>query len=341
MSITAASFDFRISAREPLILPAYKGATLRGGFGHAFRRVVCAVKNKDCQDCLLRQKCIYSYVFETPPPQDTSIMRKYRSAPHPFLIEPPPDRRRGYKTGDEMIFRFILIGRAVDYLPYFVYAFDELGKMGIGKGKARYDLKTVTSLEPIFGDRNPADKHAWKSWIVYTSETKTLDTSGMAILPLELGDLSRGWMTEGRAKGEAGSLRTLKISFVTPTRILYNGHLTIDLEFHIFIRNLLRRLALLSYFHCNGDPLGWNFKGIIEKARDIRVREKRLRWFDWERYSGRQDARLKMGGFEGDIVFEGHIDPFMQIVKAGEIVHVGKGTAFGLGKYKIAKDDSE
>jgi len=66
-----------------------------------------------------------------------------------------------------------------------------------------------------------------------------------------------------------------------------------------------------------------------------------LRWYEWERYSGRQETRIKMGGFVGDITFEGFIEPFMPLIKTGELLHVGKGTAFGLGKYRIVKDDSE
>ncbi|PIV41853.1 MAG: CRISPR-associated protein Cas6, partial [Nitrospirae bacterium CG02_land_8_20_14_3_00_41_53] len=41
-------FNFNITAKEPLILPAYKGSTFRGGFGYAFKRVVCAIKDKEC-----------------------------------------------------------------------------------------------------------------------------------------------------------------------------------------------------------------------------------------------------------------------------------------------------
>ena len=47
---------------------------------------------------------------------------------------------------------------------------------------------------------------------------------------------------------------------------------------------------------------------------------------------------MKMGGFVGEITFEGDIEPFMPILKAGEVLHVGKGTGFGLGKYKSAAD---
>jgi hypothetical protein len=87
--ITVAQVDFTLKALEPLILPPYKGSTLRGGFGAAFRRIVCVIRDKECADCLLKGTCVYSYIFETPPPADTAVMRKYQAAPHPFVIEPP------------------------------------------------------------------------------------------------------------------------------------------------------------------------------------------------------------------------------------------------------------
>jgi hypothetical protein len=59
-----AQFQFTIKALDCLNLPEYKGSTFRGGFGHAFRKVVCALKAKECADCLLKEKCIYSYIFD-------------------------------------------------------------------------------------------------------------------------------------------------------------------------------------------------------------------------------------------------------------------------------------
>ncbi len=309
MLIKTGLFDFLLKASENLILPVYKGSTFRGGFGYAFKRIVCVLKDRECSECMLKEKCIYSYIFETPPPSDTKIMRKYKTAPHPFIIEPPLEIQRIYKSGQQLNFRLVLIGKAIDYLPYFVYTFDELGKIGIGKGKAKYELSEVCC----------------NGKTIYDSKSKTLKSFSSSILNLEFGILN----------SIKGFSQTLKLSFITPTRILYNAHLTLDLEFHILIRNLLRRISLLYYFHCNGDPSEWDFKGLIEKAKEIKVKEKNLKWFDWGRYSGRQETRIKMGGFVGEITFEGDIGPFMPLIEAGEILHVGKGTAFGLGKYII------
>jgi hypothetical protein len=71
MKIEYGVFRFTIVPSEPLILPLFKGSTLRGGFGHAFKRVVCALRKTNCSECLLKERCVYSYIFETPPPSDT------------------------------------------------------------------------------------------------------------------------------------------------------------------------------------------------------------------------------------------------------------------------------
>jgi hypothetical protein len=42
-----------------------------------------------------------------------------------------------------------------------------------------------------------------------------------------------------------------------------------------------------------------------------------------------------MGGFVEEIAFEGNIEPFVPLINASEVLHVGKGTGFGLGKYEI------
>ncbi len=301
---------------EPMILPSYKGSTLRGGFGHAFKRVVCAIKSRECTECLLKEKCVYSYIFETPPPSDTKIMRKYTAAPHPFIIEPPPEKRRGYAPKDEITFGLTLIGRAIDYLPYFIYAFDELGRIGLGKGKAEFELKDV-----VCGGET-----------IYDSDTKTLKTFKPSVLDIESGILKPDLPMSPSTSPDPG---LLNLNFVTPTRIIYNGHLTLDLEFHILIRTLLRRLSLLYYFHCGGDPSEWDFSGIIRKAEGVKVSARALRWHDWERYSARQDTKMKMGGFVGGITFEGDTGPFMELIRAGEVLHVGKGTGFGLGMYEV------
>lgn len=45
--INAVRFQFSIVPDDILVLPSYKGSTFRGAFGHAFKKVVCAVKARN------------------------------------------------------------------------------------------------------------------------------------------------------------------------------------------------------------------------------------------------------------------------------------------------------
>jgi len=46
---------------------------------------------------------------------------------------------------------------------------------------------------------------------------------------------------------------------------------------------------------------------------------------------------MKMGGFMGEITYEGDFEPFQPYIKLGEYVHVGKGSSFGLGRLEISE----
>ncbi|MCL0035020.1 CRISPR system precrRNA processing endoribonuclease RAMP protein Cas6, partial [Dehalococcoidia bacterium] len=130
--------------------------------------------------------------------------------------------------------------------------------------------------------------------------------------------------------------RRLAIRFVTPTRIKYQGRIEPEVNFCVLIKNLLRRISLLSEMHCNS-RLDLDYAELIEKAKNVRIINSNLRWYDWERYSSRQKAKMKLGGFVGNITFEGDLAEFMPFIKLGEYLHIGKGTSFGLGEYVISQ----
>lgn len=320
-------FRFAIRASEEIVFPAYKGSVFRGGFGYVFKKVACTQKDTTCNECLLISTCVYSYVFETPPPKDSEFLRLYPRVPHPFIIEPPLDDKQIYAPGTEMDFHLVLIGRAADYIPYFIYTFIELGKTGIGRSRARYELIRAEGLD---GRNHPI--------VIYTNETKTI----LANPPVVRFPFDRG--TEFRIPNPEFTTQTvtdtLTLRFLTPTRIRYNGSLTNQLPFHVLLRNLLRRISSLSYFHC-GERLDWDFKGLIEKAGTVETVSSDLRWFDWERYSARQGRRMKLGGVVGAVKYHSEsnrLTNFLPLIRLGQYVHVGKGTSFGLGRYEVVYD---
>lgn len=305
-----AKYRFVIKPRSEFTLPTYKGSTFRGGFGHAFKRAVCADREEECAKCPLQSKCVYSYVFETKTFSQSEQL-KDAHVPHPFVIEPPLEERHRYGADDKLSFHLILVGRAIDYIPYFIFAFEELGRIGIGKNKGKY------RLEEVIGINNG------KEILIYDGESHIKEEYGI----IDFTDLIR----------EASQLNYQQVTlrFLTPTRIKYGGKLTKDIDFEIVMRNLLRRLSWLAEVHCE-EKWALDWKGLINRAKErVKTVHSDLRWHDWERYSQRQAAKLKMGGFLGEITFEGDLTEFLPFLKLGEYLHIGKGTVYGLGKYEI------
>jgi hypothetical protein len=44
---------------------------------------------------------------------------------------------------------------------------------------------------------------------------------------------------------------------------------------------------------------------------------------------------MRLGGIVGEITYTGNLEPFIPLLRAGEILHAGKNTSFGLGRYTI------
>src|SRR5690242_8725929 len=89
LPLTYARFSAVFAPSASLPLPAYTGSMFRGAFGMALKQAVCVTRTYDCPSCLLKERCLFPYIFETPPPPDARVMRKYTAAPHPFVFEPP------------------------------------------------------------------------------------------------------------------------------------------------------------------------------------------------------------------------------------------------------------
>lgn len=322
--------DFRIARYELVLeagqqglnLPVYKGSTLRGGFGNVFRRICCSQPTGQCSNCLVNQTCPYARIFEPSPPPDAVVLKKYSNIPRPFVIEPPLEEKTVYQPGEQLTFGLVLIGQAIAYLPYFVLAFKELGQIGLGKGRLPYTLREVRAC--LFGRGEDA--------AVYQAGHNRVLLVDNAVTLAELLQLSVN-------QRQCGIGHVISIDFCTPTRLKYDQALVSDLDFHVLIRNLLRRISTLYYFYHDQEPGSENvdYRELTEAANEIKTTASKLQLMDWERYSHRQDARVNMAGLVGEVSYEGKIEPFWPILVLGELIHVGKGCVFGLGKFEIKR----
>jgi len=306
-AMTTATLMVQFKALQSARLPYYKGAVIRGGFGLAFRRVACAFPKRECEACLLRRKCVWSYVFATPRPEESTIMRKYETIPHPFVIDPLLDDRTRLERGDTLAFELTLIGRAIEHVPYFIYAFEQMAEQGLGPGRAKFTVDAVRQNGTLF----------------YDAESKAI-TSPLALAHLEL--------SSSKPVRQPDS-KSATFRFLTPTRMTYEGRMARRPAFHVVLRSLLRRIGLLAYFHDQAIEI--DYVGLIKQAEEVGTTECSMGTYQWRRYSSRQDRAIDMDGMVGSATYEGEFGPFLPYLRAGEVLHVGKGTSFGMGKYKL------
>jgi hypothetical protein len=308
-----AKYRFTLQAVERLELPPYKGTTLRGAFGNVFKRLACSQSGQVCADCLLQTTCAHAYVFETPLPADAEVLRTYQDVPHPFVLEPPLDQRTTYEPGDSLTFNLILIGRGTSYLPYFILTFQELGRLGIGRGRKEFRLKDVMAVNPASGVEA----------LLFSGTDGGLRNE----------DLSIGY---AEIEGKASKIpdNRLAVRFLTPTKLKHAGAYVQQPSFHVLLRSILRRVSSLYYFHC-GERWQTNYRGYVDAAKEVQTVDAKTKWVDWERYSSRQKRRVAMGGFVGEVSYEGEFAKLRPLVLLGDIIHVGKATSFGQGKYEV------
>jgi hypothetical protein len=311
-SIHVARYRFALNPLEPIPLPPNAGSTLRGGFGYVLKRMVCYRSDAKCEQCDLGNDCVYGYLFRTAPPDDAEVLSTLTAVTRPFVIEPPMERREVYTPEDRLAFHVALIGRGIAYLPYFVLGFQQLGNAGLGPQRGRFALQEVTALRG-------------------TEQASVFDVTDGTIREVDLA------VDHAALEAQAQTLPTdrLDVAFLTPTRLKHRGELMWEgPPFHVLVRRLFDRISSLAYFHC-GERWEIDFRGWIERAKEVRIADAATTWADWSRYSGRQDRRIKMGGLVGPVAYEGDLAPYRALLALGSLIHVGKGTVMGNGRMAL------
>ena len=110
-------------------------------------------------------------------------------------------------------------------------------------------------------------------------------------------------------------------------------------EFKLFIKYLINRLGTLSCIYCNSQIFEYE-EYIKDFKTDIRVVYDDLKW---KKIKSNSKVRKAKGesvtniykGWVGLITYSGNLSSYSALLSAGEILHVGSTTTFGLGKYSI------
>lgn len=301
---------------EDATLPEYKGAMLRGGFGYAFQRASCPAPCwGHSHACAIAGPCAYRQVFETPRPPDVARLRDLRDIPRPFVIVPPSDTRTRYEAGEALEFGLVLIGHGIEYLPYFLYGFERLSSMGLGRLYARSKLERVEML------------------LAWNPEGQLIYQDGRTLLAAEPLPLIDTTMVQARAALLPSDLR---LTLRTPLRLKAHGSILKRLDAPALTHAICWRLSALAAFHSK-HPWYADYHRYVDAARYVRIESEQVRWLDLLRTSTRGSAPQTMpqGGIIGSAILRGTSAELRALFLLGSLVHVGKACTFGHGGYHI------
>lgn len=291
-----------VRAEGPLQLPPYAGSMLRGAFGHALL-ALSPLPHTDGNPCALHASCPYCQLFAAPPLSGHSL-QKFSHMPQPYVIEPPVSGEQLLLAGQTFGFGLVLIGKALGMLPTVMQAWQRALHTGLGAGHTPCTLVEV------------------------------LDENGVQPLPVmdkQLSDLTPQLPPAPALDGQA------TLHFHTPLRLQVQGKPVRagQLSARDLLVALARRSQLLCDVHLGAGAPQLDFSTLSIQATVITLQDEGLRWFDWGRYSQRQQKEMQLGGLLGHVHLQGDLAPFAQLLHQGQWLHVGKNASFGLGGYTL------
>lgn len=315
MTLKIYKFNITIELNEKAKMPEYKGSMFRGAFGSVFRQTVCVTKLDTCEDCLLKEQCSYFKIFETEiKDHPIEFLKGVKKIPHPFIINPPLDKRRYYNKGDQLQIELVIFGEYIKLVPYFIYSFIKMGEKGITYKRNKFSVLKVVNMLNDGSNR-----------LIYSSSDSKIKNEYEA-LNLNLAD------------HEKKEVDKIVLDFKSPFRIQSKGNLIHDrndITPEIILNNLLRRIEVL--FKLFGDGFD-DRKNYLDYAEEISVKSNKLDFIRIMRYSNRQKSKVPLSGFLGEIILSGNLTEIYPLLKIGSYLNIGKNTVFGLGKYEILMD---
>ncbi len=318
MDFVVWPFRFHFVAGGAVVFPAGKASNiLRGAFGTVFRQLACVPECREARTCEIAGDCPYAKVFE--PRQewsDAAGPSGLADWPRPFVFRALHLDGKTVQAGESFYFDLVLFEAPHAVLPYFVLTFRQLAEAGLGPTRGRAVLRKVEDLAPVEAEE--------------VFDGTRLVNRELAGLRFDLGGAGSG----------AGSTDRLLVRFLTPTELKGGGELVDRPEFGILLKRLRDRISNLRVFY-QGGALEVDFEALGQAAEEVEIARCELRRVESERLSSRTGQRHSLGGFVGEVEYVGEMARFVEFLRVGAWVGVGRQTVWGKGCLEVVTEDGE
>lgn len=291
-----------------MLFPAGKaGNVFRGAFGTVFRRIACMPACADARSCAQRAACPYARMFE---PVLAAGPSGLADPPRPFVFRAAHLDGKLIAPGEQFSVDVHVFDLKEPALAYFALTFAQLAREGLGSRRTKVQLESVTGI----------DLNGGTAATLFEGAEFTLRT------PPEPLSLS--------LDAPADKITRVIVRFVTPTELKPEEAVARP-DFGVLFARVRDRISTLAALYGDG-PLELDFRGMSQRAQQVRLIRAELERADVLRRSSRTGEVHGVGGVVGEIEYEGELSEFVPFLRAGYWTGVGRHTVWGNGVIVIA-----
>lgn len=283
-------------------MPEQKASALRGGIGEMLLRANC-IGNRKCDECDFESECLVQRTMYSKFERKPDFITTGDSVGYVMECE---NYETEFSEGDCLRFSLILFGKTIVYFNQYLQAIFALGQAGVGKYKSRFQIARITNFrneDILCGSDVYMGKYAMETICDYVRyRRKYLNKKGMGG----------------------------KLIFLTPLALKSQGKFINSFEIEAILKGIARRLYMLDCFE------GIEAEQLRVQDMDIpEILEKRVDFTNVKRYSNRQNMSMELHGIKGEAILSYMDEDVLDLLLAGELIHIGKNTSFGFGKYMV------
>ena len=287
-------------------LPRYKSSALRGGMGQMLLMSNC-IRDKNCENCDFEEDCLVRRMMYPKMTIRPKFMTQQDSEGYVLECE---NRDEFFSAGDKLEFNLLLFGRTIVYFFQFLQAFYYLGMQGLGSERVPFRVLHVTNTkrELIVEDSN-----------IYKEHLRILQLSEYVRYRL----------------GKANIHDSNTLVFHSPLTMKYKGEVQEEFDPEAIMAAAERRLYILNCFEGRREDEDYSRVLVQDHVPDLVGQHAYI--VKVPRFSGTHNKKVSFQGIRGHCAFSEMDDTARTLLIAGELIHIGKNTSFGFGRYTLIR----
>ncbi len=237
-------------------------------------------------------------------PTDPVLLRRVQQPAPGFILHIDQLQSRKFFAGDLLTLSVCFFARGMSLVEPFTRLLEVLGSVGLCVNAGRFRLESIDD-----DSQESAKKKLW--------------SGGPFAIAATISDLAR--------QVEVFTAPAVRFELMTPARLLKNSRPLFRPNFAEIFPFILRRVTgMLAVWADLEDVFDVRF--LLEHAARLAESDNRLHWQDWRPLQAREEA----GGLCGSITLRGsELVDIWPLLRAGELFGIGKGAAFGAGRYRL------